>query len=58
MMIDGVPAMVKCFAFLPELLQQQQQSKQVFGIILIAKIACAHVDLPESYSAIEKVQIL
>jgi hypothetical protein len=56
MMVDGIPAMTRCFSFLPELLQQQQQSKQVFAVILIAKIACAYVDLPESYSAIEKVQ--
>lgn len=54
MMVEGVPVMVQCLAFVPELLQQKQQSKQVFTIILIANVARKHIELPESLAAVQK----
>ncbi|KAI5075746.1 hypothetical protein GOP47_0009822 [Adiantum capillus-veneris] len=54
MMVKGVPAMVQCLEFAPELLQQQEPSKQIFAIILIADVACSYVELPESLVAVQK----
>lgn len=52
MLVEGVPVMVQCLAFVPELLRQQHQSKQVFAVMLITCIASAYAELPQSRAAV------
>ncbi|KAJ7540186.1 hypothetical protein O6H91_10G004600 [Diphasiastrum complanatum] len=55
MMVEGVPVMVQCLEFVKELLQQSQQRRQVFAIVLIANIIKKHPALPQSNLMAEKV---
>ncbi|XP_024536342.1 integrator complex subunit 2 [Selaginella moellendorffii] len=54
-MLEHVPAMVHCLDFLDELLQQQQQHKQVFAILLASHVTRCYPEANLSFQVAERV---
>ncbi|KAL2630415.1 hypothetical protein R1flu_015101 [Riccia fluitans] len=54
-MLEGVPAMVQCLDFVGELIQQCQQDRQIFAVVLTAHLTSLYPNLPQSLTAAQQV---
>ncbi|KAL3688309.1 hypothetical protein R1sor_014618 [Riccia sorocarpa] len=53
--LEGVPAMVQCLDFVGELIQQCQQHRQVFAVILTGHVTSVYPNLPQSLTVAQQV---